>query len=333
MGNTGHHDGPHQRFGPWTVDRNTWTILLSLVKIRPKVLEGFPGQRLTVLPPPALARATSLPVCNHLLPTRIGRFDAAACHFVERAEGAEDHILIGCLGGAGTAQIHSRSWRLRVGHVIVLPPGVYHRYWADTRSPWTIVWAHFRGDLATEYCKALGITIANQRLEIVDIHKIAAAFEEMYRYVLGGYADSDLLGLSISLGRLLGLCRIYQKFPEVRVPRAEDRVLRVIQFMCENVDRNLDLETCARTAGSSRSYFSQAFRRQTNVSPMEFFSRLKMARACEMLTNPEESVQEIANRLGFSDPFYFSRSFRNRLNLSPTQYRKEYLARATGDKE
>jgi AraC-like DNA-binding protein len=90
------------------------------------------------------------------------------------------------------------------------------------------------------------------------------------------------------------------------VSRAEDQVLRVIRFMSENVDRNLDLETCARKAGWSRSHFSQGFRHQTNVSPMEFFARLKTARACEMLTNSDESVKEIADKLGFSDPFYFS---------------------------
>jgi AraC-like DNA-binding protein len=292
-----------------------------------KIREGFPGQRLVVLPPSVLARAAVLPICRKLSVTCIGRFDTAFHHFVERTHGTEDYILIGCLAGAGDIKINRKSWQMREGDIAILPPATYHQYEADLQSPWTIIWAHFNGESVSEYCQGIGITSVERRLWVENMQRIVDAFEETYSYVLGGYTDSDLIGLSTSFGRLLGLCRVQQRSRHAPQRHAEEQVLRAIQFMRDNIKRPLDLRECARRAGWSPSHFSQMFKRQTNISPMEFFARLKMTRACELLTTTDSPVKQISNELGFEDPFYFSRLFRNRLHLAPSSYRNTYALR------
>jgi AraC-like DNA-binding protein len=56
---------------------------------------------------------------------------------------------------------------------------------------------------------------------------------------------------------------------------------------------------------------------------MEYFNRLRIQRACELLNNTALSVQEIGQTVGFSDPYYFSRAFKRIIGASPNQYRRK----------
>jgi AraC-like DNA-binding protein len=296
---------------------------------RIKIREGFPGQRLVILPPRIVTHSLESPICRSLLPTRIGRFNQAKYHFVERRHGAKEYILIVCLAGSGSCRLGSQDWRLEEGHAIVLPPDVYHRYESDQERPWTIFWVHFIGSAAPAYMEGIGVTIREPRFWIGDLAVVTDAFEETYRYVLSGYADKDLFALSTSFARLLGLCCIHQKSPLPRRRLAEDRVLQAIRYMRENVERRLTLRHCAQSAGWSAAHFSMAFRRQTNLSPIQFFTRLKMSHACELLKTTDLSMQEIAAGIGLNDPFYFSRLFHRHLRMSPTAYRREFSLSAS----
>ena len=301
-----------------------YLMISSMLAEGPRIREGFPGQRLVVLPPSIVQKAAELPVCRSLYATRIGRFDAAKHHFIVRSRGTRDYIFIACLGGAGRCWIQKRPWTLEEGHAIVLPPGVHHRYQADEADPWTILWVHFSGRSAAEHCRALNVTREQPRFWIGDMPRITAAFEEVYSYVLGGHTDADLLGLSTSLARLFGLCRYHQRVLGAPGRETEERVLAAIRHMHENVGRPLRLEECARRTGWSPSHFSMAFKRQVNMAPMEFFARLKTTRACELLKTTNLSIEEVAAACGFEDSFYFSRFFKKHHHLSPSRYRQRY---------
>jgi AraC family transcriptional regulator, arabinose operon regulatory protein len=285
---------------------------------------------LVVIPPQIVSHALELPVCELLFPTHVGGFNQAKYHFVERRYGTAQYVLIVCLAGVGTCRVGSRTWRLEKGHGILLPPEVYHRYEADQEQPWTIFWVHFIGSAAPAFQSALGVSISEPRFWIGDLAIMTDAFEETYRYVLSGYTDRDLLGLATSLAHLLGLCRIHQKSPDLRRRIAEDRVLRSIRYMRENVARPITLKDCARSAGWSEAHFSLVFRRQTKLSPIRFLTRLKLDRACELLKTTDLSMQEIAMGIGFDDQFYFSRLFHRHLRMAPTAYRREFSSGAIG---
>src|SRR5580704_13427215 len=279
-----------------------------------RIREGFPGQRLVVVPPQIVSHALRLPVSELLFPTHIGGFNQAKYHFVERRHGTAQYILIICLAGRGSCRVGAKTWGLEEGHGIVLPPDTYHRYEADQEQPWTILWVHFVGNTAAAFGSALGVTLTEPRFWIGDLAVVIDAFEETYRYVLSGYTDRDLLGLSTSLAHLPGLRRRL----------AEDRILRSIRYMRDNLAHPITLKDCAQSAGWSEAHFSSIFRRQTNLAPIRYLTRLKIHRACELLKTTDLSMQEIAREIGFEDQFYFSRLFHRHLRMAPTAYRREF---------
>lgn len=290
--------------------------------------EGFPGQRLVVLPPALLKRQRQLPVCRDIHVTHIGSYQSAEHHFVERPAGAPEYILIVCLGGRGHCQLGGKRHDLSLGHALLLPPGQPHRYWAEPRDPWTLFWVHFSGLKAAEYAGLLDLGKTKPVCWFHDLPTVSEAFEQTYRHVLGGHTDADLVGLSTGLVRLLGLCRLAQRALDLRQRRTEDRVLRTLHHMHQNLGRQLSLAQLAALAHWTPTHYSSVFRRQLNLSPIEYFLRLKIQRACELLRTTDLRVSQISEQLGYEDPLYFSRLFRRRAGETPRGYRNKYAVRA-----
>ena len=84
---------------------------------------------------------------------------------------------------------------------------------------------------------------------------------------------------------------------------------------------NLSLTDLADKYHFNHSYLTRIFKKQKGQSPLKLINLLRIEDAKELLLNPELSVREISEMLGFSDQHYFSRSFKNFTGLSPNEYR------------
>jgi ABC-type sugar transport system ATPase subunit len=86
---------------------------------------------------------------------------------------------------------------------------------------------------------------------------------------------------------------------------------------------NLNYQSIAQTLAMSYENFRRRFKRETGMSPNQFFLKVKMDKAKEMLMYSSMSVKSVAEALGFSDPYHFSKLFKEKEKVSPVQYRKE----------
>ncbi|MDX1285333.1 MAG: helix-turn-helix transcriptional regulator, partial [Draconibacterium sp.] len=81
------------------------------------------------------------------------------------------------------------------------------------------------------------------------------------------------------------------------------------------------LTQLAEEVGYSPTYLTTIFKKETNYSPISYFSHLKILKACEFLDYTNMKVKEISFNLGYSDPYYFTKDFKKRMGLSPRNYR------------
>ncbi len=294
-----------------------------------RIREGFPGQRLVVVPKTVLRRAGGLPFVRSLFPTHIGRFDRAAGHFVERAGGCAEAVLLVCLQGEGFVRTPRRRFVLREGMAILLPPRESHTYGAHPERPWSLVWLHLTGSSVSGLTAVLNPSPAasGDPFYIESIDVVVEAFEETFRHVLGAYSDRDLIGLSTGAIRFVGLLRTLQRARPGVSRDSEDRVLKTIRFMREHLAAPLTLQDLARVGGWAPTHYAAVFRRQTQMPPLTFLTRLRLQRACELLKTTEATLADIGSRVGYPDPFYFSRVFARHQGLAPSAYRRLYTAR------
>lgn len=89
-----------------------------------------------------------------------------------------------------------------------------------------------------------------------------------------------------------------------------------------NVDTNLNLIAC--NMHYSPSYLTKIFQQQYQVSPLKFITQMRLAQAKHYLAhNPEISVKQIGEMVGYQDQGYFSRLFKKNTGMSPLDWRNQ----------
>jgi AraC-like DNA-binding protein len=68
------------------------------------------------------------------------------------------------------------------------------------------------------------------------------------------------------------------------------------------------------------AYVCRLFKRFAFQSPWHYVLRLKMRDAAQLLQSEQVRVGQVADALGFTDPFQFSRTFRRVFGMSPRQF-------------
>jgi AraC-like DNA-binding protein len=99
-------------------------------------------------------------------------------------------------------------------------------------------------------------------------------------------------------------------------------IYQSIEYMLRHQDQPLQVSKLASVSNISPSHYFAVFKRVTGFAPIDFFIRLRMQRACELLESTTLCVKEVAGSLGYDDPFYFSRVFKSVNGMAPTDYRK-----------
>ena len=100
------------------------------------------------------------------------------------------------------------------------------------------------------------------------------------------------------------------------------KIAQSIAYMLEHLDQPLQVATLAARACVSPSHFFVLFKRRTGCPPIDYFIRLRMRRARELLEAGSLHVKEVAAALGYEDPFYFSRMFKSVNHVAPVEYRR-----------
>lgn len=105
--------------------------------------------------------------------------------------------------------------------------------------------------------------------------------------------------------------------------RALLRIAETITHLETNYEKTINLDDLAKKSGMSKRSFLRTFRAATDHTPIAYLIQLRINRAINMLRGTNESVTEIAFKVGFSDSNYFTRQFRKVAGVSPRAYRRQ----------
>ncbi|MCX6092574.1 MAG: GyrI-like domain-containing protein [Candidatus Bipolaricaulota bacterium] len=109
---------------------------------------------------------------------------------------------------------------------------------------------------------------------------------------------------------------------ELRRREYVGRINRVMDYIQAHLSGDLGLEALARVAGFSPFHFHRVFRAVVGETLNDFIRRVRVgAAANRLLSNPRESITEIAVACGYSSPSAFAREFRNAFGTSASEFR------------
>ncbi len=101
------------------------------------------------------------------------------------------------------------------------------------------------------------------------------------------------------------------------------RMQRVLDYIGQHLDGELDLETVSRIAAFSKFHFHRQFAATFDLSLHRYvqLARLKLA-SQRLVDKNADSVTDIAMDAGYDAPDAFARAFRQRVGQSPSSFRQ-----------
>jgi AraC family transcriptional regulator len=100
------------------------------------------------------------------------------------------------------------------------------------------------------------------------------------------------------------------------------RIDRVIDYLRENLDRQVGLAELAKIAHFSEFHFHRVFGAVCGETLNNFTNRLRLEKAARLLRYSKQSLADIALECGFSSSSTFSRAFNSSYETSPSRFRR-----------
>jgi AraC-like DNA-binding protein len=106
----------------------------------------------------------------------------------------------------------------------------------------------------------------------------------------------------------------------------------VLAHIAANLADDLREPMLAELVGQSPSAFSRSFRKHTGQSFVRYVNRLRIGRACELLTNSEKPVLDVCMDVGFNNVSNFNRQFLLHKRMPPTRFRNFHRMQAAASR-
>ncbi|MFC1504430.1 PocR ligand-binding domain-containing protein [Spirochaetota bacterium] len=153
------------------------------------------------------------------------------------------------------------------------------------------------------------------------IEKIGPLYELQEAFDKLPYISEEKLADFLDIIRIIIEYIIMQKMITAKGNIIVQRILNYIQ---ENINKNISINDLARLTGKSYSTVSHLFKNVIGTSVKEYTIDAKLRMAEQYFTEtPDISIKEIASRLSFNSTVYFSRIFKKYRGKNPRRYFKD----------
>lgn len=109
---------------------------------------------------------------------------------------------------------------------------------------------------------------------------------------------------------------------EEALAKASRLTSEAVQTMEMRLDSPCSIDALARALNTSRARLNRAFVRDLGAAPADFWRRIRLHTARELLSGRRRTVTEVAYDTGFCDTAHFCAAFRRHFGLTPQEFRR-----------
>ena len=226
--------------------------------------------------------------------------------------------LVCVTSGQISVAADSQIFTLRKGQAILHSPMQFHNITAMGNTSSSISVFSFSGEdipkLQNQICEIRDLSAVKNLVELANKY-----YKVRYGYSIKEPKSEDNSHLIyVNQLELLLLTLTTDLSGELQKhSRSAENYYVIVETINNNIEKRLSVTELAALCNMSAINLQKIFSRYAGVGVMEYFNRVKMRKATELL---EEglSVKETALRLGFHDQNYFSTVFKRIIGVAPS---------------
>ena len=118
------------------------------------------------------------------------------------------------------------------------------------------------------------------------------------------------------------LTMIFRKMSQPSYATTEIVNNYILTYIKEHCDEKLSIEFFSSMGHYNTSYYSRAFKKYTGLTFTEYLKQARMEKACDLLLNSNDKIDDIYSKVGYSDKTKFFKHFKEYTHTTPLKYRK-----------
>lgn len=217
-----------------------------------------------------------------------------------------------------------KNYAMSAGSCLLIPP--YTVYDAETfegvhsYEVFFSIYPAVREQEFLQYAHFTSIMFFPSFISTEEFAFIGACYASLQKQKPGAYAQVGAM-LKLLLIRIFRQ-QSEQDFSTPIVSAGEHALMsRFFDYLESHISEPVHVEHLCAALGVSQSYLYRCCRNVMSCSPSQAITRCKLRHAQSLLKNPDLSIGQVAEAIGF-DPYYFSSQFKKMFLLSPTRYRQ-----------
>lgn len=254
-------------------------------------------------------------------PARVGSSQWLAGDMVERRDSRWPTIEF-VTEGTGTLIVNGTRYALKPNDAFILHPGEHHLYRAGAcpvfRKRYVVYWENRRD--VEDLFRNLGLARVSHVHLVNDAVKQAnRIFDELEtlaeRKPMGYRRRSSLIAYELALL----VADAIESFDEQ--PVIHPALMRALCFSRDTLGQPVTVADMARAAAVTPQHLIRLFKDALSKRPHEWLEQYRLSQAAGLLHGTDMRLEDIADHVGYKDPYYFSIAFKRVTGYSPTKYR------------
>jgi len=123
----------------------------------------------------------------------------------------------------------------------------------------------------------------------------------------------------------------YLQFVKNNSQHISPSIQRVVDYINDNYMKKLTLENISEYVYLNKTYLSQLFTKQMNISLVNYIEKVRIQRAKSLLATTNLSVSQISEDIGYSSQSYFTKVFKKATGVGPLKYRSLFFPTSASD--
>lgn len=136
---------------------------------------------------------------------------------------------------------------------------------------------------------------------------------------------ADSMKFCLLLAILITIQRAQQRIhPSLLTSDSNHRAMieKALAYMDQHFTEEINIGQLARDSAISENYFRSLFKNITGLTPLDYITRLRVAKSLEYIQREGISICQAAEKVGIYDPNYFTRVFKKIMGNTPKYFKK-----------